>query len=583
MIIRDEIKRAGGMEELSRKLIDQCSVSRQSRRDLARGFRMMFHTGSLDGQQRRVNLIRNYVDKLASLLFSPSDLRYEISFDADEAKEWAGVADLAGRHLNREMKVRKGTIAFSMALEAAMIDCSCFIKLVWTRNGFTPRIIRQHFMGVGREDTTDFSDQDVFTHTYYLTEDQLRRLLIVNPRKNKIMERVQGSFTEGPVAEDQMSDILPGSYLHDIIVGGQTTGISSTLLPGSTGTVGVFGPPRPMISAQVASRLIEVTDIWVYNDVADQGAGGWATIRFCEPGVVIEGEDMVRNLGDLPHDHPFIKVSPNEVPDYFWGVSEIQPVSYNQEWYANRVGNVDDIFALRARPPRSFEGFSGLTQEKMRALLTRGGTFSSDMPAGSTKITSHAPDMPGEALELLKVIHSSFDEAGGMTPTLQGQGEAGVRSAAQGQQLLRMSTPRLRDKATLVEAQVSDLGHLAFKMMQVKEGRVFQTDEEGGQPGRQFTLSQLPPDAIVSVDSHTSSPAFSGDNMQTAFALIKVGAIDQEDLLNMVQPPHVDELILKFRARQKAAAAKEQQIFQEAQKDPKLMEKLVGSMGGRRK
>lgn len=555
MIIRDEIKRAGGMEELCRKLIDRCNVSRQSRRDLARGFRMMFHTGSLDGQTRRVNLVRNYVDKLASLLFSPSDLRYEVSFDADEAKEWAGVADLSGRHLNREMKVRKATIAFSQGLESAMIDCSCFIKLVWTRNGFTPRVIRQHFMGVGREDTSDFADQDYFTHTYYLTEDQLRRLLIVNPNKNKILDRVQGAFTEGPVAEDQMSDILPGSYLHDIVIGGQTTGINSTLLPGSTGTVGIFGPPRPMISAQVASRLIEVTDIWVYNDIADQGHGGWATIRFCEPGVIIEGEDMVRNLGDLPYEHPFIKISPNDIPDYFWGISELAPVAYNQEWYANRVGNVDDIFALRARPPRSFEGFSGLTQEKMRALLTRGGTFSSDAPAGTTKIVSHAPDMPAEALELLKLIHASFDEAGGMTPSLSGQGEAGVRSAAQASQMVRMSTPRLRDKATLVESQVSDMGQLAFKIMQGKEGRVFQVDGQEGKEGRQFTLSQLPPDAVVSVDSHTSSPAFSGDNMQMAFALIRVGAIDAEDLLNMVQPPHVDELILKWRARQQAQQA----------------------------
>lgn len=573
MIIRDEIKRAGGMEELCRKLIDQANVSRQSRRDLARGFRMMFHTGSLDGQTRRVNLIRNYVDKLASLLFSPSDLRYEISFDADEAKEWAGVADLAGRHLNREMKVRKATIAFSQALEAAMIDCSCFIKLVWSRNGLTPRVVRQHFMGVGREDTTDFADQDFFTHTYYLTEDQLRRLLVVNPKKDAILKRVEGAFTEGPIAEDQMADILPGSYLHDIIVGGQTTGVSSSLLPGSTGTVGIFGPPRPMISAQVASRLIEMTDIWVYNDLASQGEGGWATIRFCEPGVVVEGEEMVRNLGDLPHDHPFIKISPNDMPDYFWGVSELAPVAYNQEWYANRVGNVDDIFALRARPPRSFEGFSGITQEKMRALLTRGGTFASDSPAGTTKITSHAPDMPGEALELLKLIHESFDEAGGMTPSLQGQGESGVRSAAQASQLVRMSTPRLRDKATLVESQVSDMGHLAFRMMQVKEARVFQVDSpEGAPPGRQFVLSQLPEDAIVSVDSHTSSPAFSGDNMQMAFALIRVGAIDAEDLLNMVQPPHVDELILKYRQRQ----AQQQAMMAKLEKqDPEGFMKMM--------
>lgn len=577
MIIREEAARVGGMENLCRRLIEQCSVSRASRRDTARNFRMLFYTGSLDGQQKRVNLVRNYVDKLSSLLFSPSDLRYEITFDSDEAKAWEGVADLSSRHLNREMKVRKATIAFSQALEAAMIDGSCFIKMVWGREGLTPRIIRSHFMGVGREDTTDFSDQDVFTHTFFLTEDQLRRLLVVNPKKDKILERVRGSFTEGPAAEDATSDIMPGSYLHEIVIGGQTTGVSGSLLGNSTGSVGIFGPPRPMLSSQVAAGLIEVTDIWIFNDTANQGQGGWQTIRYCEPGVIIEGEMITRNLGDLQHEHTFIKVSPNEIPDYFWGISELASVAYNQEWYANRVGNVDDIFALRARPPRSFEGYSGLTQEKMRALLTRGGTFTSDAPAGTTKITSHAPDMPAEALELLKLIHGSFDEAGGMTPMLSGQGDAGVRSGMQAQQLLRSSTPRLRDKATLVESQVADMGDLAFRIMQNKEPRTFTA--EGG---RQFLLSQLPEDAIVAVDSHTSSPAFSGDNMQLAFALNRTGAIDGEDLLNMVQPPHVDELILKWRARQKAQQAEQEQIFAEAKKDPKLMEKLIGSFRGKK-
>jgi hypothetical protein len=330
-----------------------------------------------------------------------------------------------------------------------------------------------------------------------------------------------------------------------------------------------------MLAAQIASRLIEVTDIWVFNDQANDGVGGWGTIRFCEPGVVIEGEEMVRNLGDLPYEHPFVKISPNELPDYFFGMSEISMVAYNQEWYANRVGNVDDIFALRARPPRSFEGFSGLTQEKMRVLLTRGGNFASDAPAGTTKITSHAPDMPAEALAYLKLIHETFDEVGGMTPTLSGQGEAGVRSGAQAQQLLRSSTPRLRDKATLVESQVADVGDLAFRMMQVKEGRLFTSPT-----GHEFTLAQLPEDAVVSVDSHTSSPAFSGDNMQIAFALAKAGAIDGESLLNLVQPPHVDELILKYRAREKQKAAMMEQLHKE---DPETFAKAMLHGGGGRR
>ena len=575
MIIREEIERAHGMDNLCRSLIERASVSRDTRREDCKRFRTLLHTGSLDGQQRRVNKTHNYIDKLASLLFSPSDVRFDISFDADETAEWSGMADLAARHLNREFKVRKCNLAFGQALEIALAEASCFIKLTWGRRGFTPHIVRQQFMGVGREDLNDFDDQDFFIHTYFVTEWELFRLLRSNSKRDEIMARTAASFSQNTEAVTEASDISPGSYLHEIVIGGnQPVGAGNPT--GSAGSVAVFGPPRATLAAEVASRLVQVFDIWVLNDLANDGEGGWGTIRWVEPGIVVEGDKMVRNLGDLPYEHPFLKVSPNEVPGYFWGFSELSWVAYVQEWFANRVGNVDDIFALRARPPRSFEGFSGITVEKMRALLTRGGTFTSDAPAGTTRIATYAPDMPGEAMALLGFIEQAFDEAGGMTGMISGQGQPGVRSGAQANTLLRTSTPRIRDRATAVEAQVTDFGDLCWQMARIKEGRVFHTED-----GKDFTLSLLPSDAVVGVDSHTSSPAFSGDNLQLAFALVKAGAIDGEDLLNMVQPPHVDELILKYRARQKAQQTELKSI---ETNDPELFKKLAEKRisGGRR-
>ena len=56
------------------------------------------------------------------------------------------------------------------------------------------------------------------------------------------------------------------------------------------------------------------------------------------------------------------------------------------------------------------------------------------------------------------------------------------------------------------------------------------------------------------MDSHTSSPAFSGDNAQLAFALAGRGAIDGEALIKMTHPPYQDELILSYRQREEAKA-----------------------------
>ena len=72
--------------------------------------------------------------------------------------------------------------------------------------------------------------------------------------------------------------------------------------------------------------------------------------------------------------------------------------------------------------------------------------------------------------------------------------------------------------------------------------------------GTQFLLKQLPPDSEMTVDSHTSSPAFVEDNKQTAFALAKSNAIDGETLIEMLHPPREETLKARLRRRQEAEA-----------------------------
>jgi hypothetical protein len=174
--------------------------------------------------------------------------------------------------------------------------------------------------------------------------------------------------------------------------------------------------------------------------------------------------------------------------------------------------------------------------------------------------------MPAESMEYLQLIKGSFDEQAGMTDMLSGRGEPGVRAGTHANTLLKTSSPRIRDRATTVERQASAHGDLCFKLSRAKDARVFTTS---GQNAREFTLDQLPDDAMVKVDSHTSSPVFSGDAVQLAFALAKAGAIDGESLLELTFPPHVDELILRFRKRQQA----QQQLIQQ---HPELLEKGAG-------
>lgn len=90
-------------------------------------------------------------------------------------------------------------------------------------------------------------------------------------------------------------------------------------------------------------------------------------------------------------------------------------------------------------------------------------------------------------------------------------------------------------------------------MIQAKDAEVMQ---EFVGPGKkiEFLLSQLPDDMKVVVDSHSSSPVYSEDNMKLAFGLAKAGAIDGADLIMLTHPQHEDILIQRAKAREAAQA-----------------------------
>ena len=79
-----------------------------------------------------------------------------------------------------------------------------------------------------------------------------------------------------------------------------------------------------------------------------------------------------------------------------------------------------------------------------------------------------------------------------------------------------------------------------------------------------FTLADLPDDVSLTVDSHSSSPAFSQDAKALAFDLFKVGAMSATDLVEHVDAPDPDELYAGIARREaaKAEAAKAQMELQ---------------------
>lgn len=550
----------------AKEIIDECTVSRPKRLMEYRFWRDVFFTGSDNDIPSKHNRCYSHIDKLSSYLFSPSDVRFQVDFDEATRDPFSKWANAASNYLNRQFARRNCDITFAEANEWSLVKGATIMKLVWSRSGLEPWVIQPENFGVLREDIEDLDRQDAFTHTFYLTPTQFRRLLGDRRDRTELMARVAASYSAD--AESAISN----AGGHDINLGGLAgIGIPGIYAPtqNATGTVSwTTAAPVPMLAPEVVQRLIRIDDLWVWNDERED----WTTIRYVDPGIVIEGEMMHRNLSDVPGEHPFVKVCSNPTPGYFWGRSEIANIWPNQKMLSQRLTDIDQIFRMQAKPSRAIIGGSGITDERARMLLTPGGVLTDSSP--TTKVETFKPEMPSGALEYLGYLDSCFDEAAGFTAMTNGQGESGVRAGTHANTLLRTSTPRLRDRALVTERQAAQFGDLCLKMLRAKDPEIIYTDDDKGE----IFLANLPEDASVTVDSHTSSPAFSGDNQNLLFALAKAGAVGPQELIEGTHPPREEILIARLHARDKAH---QKQLEELRQQDPEQWAKAISGSGRR--
>lgn len=476
------------------------------------------------------------------MLFSPTDVRY--AFEGDLALQPPDIDLLSSgaRYLNREFHRCNVDMNFGQAVLWALVKGACLTKTLWGDEGLEPWLVQPELFGVLREDIADLDRQDAFVETTYMTPSAFKRTLDVgwgpylvdpHPEREQILDEVADTL------KNRADDAAPiqDQYLMQIVVGG--TGPVSTTQSGGQAMVNFSSVPKPMLSPDVARRLVRLDELWVVDSELDD----YTTIRLVED-IVIEGKLQRRNLSGVKGEHPYSKVCPNEVDSYFWGMSEVAQVYKLQDLLNTQIRRLQEVTALKADPPRALIGFTGITDDKYNALRRPGGKITEDNP--NAKIENLSPEVPQEILvERINATIQYFDDVAGFTPVMMGLGDQGVRSQAQAQTLTRNSSPRMRDRALAVERQAVEQGEFALKLLQAKEAEVMQTEKK-----QQFLLGQLPQPYRVTIDSHTSSPSFQEDTRNLAIALKRLGVIDDEDTIMLTHPPHEDMLILK--ARQKA-------------------------------
>jgi hypothetical protein len=229
-----------------------------------------------------------------------------------------------------------------------------------------------------------------------------------------------------------------------------------------------------------------------------------------------------------------------------------------------RLRDLKIMWDRNVNAPQVFSGFTSVTEEQYLKIISEGGFINDPNP--NSKATKLVDPPPQGYMEELQFIFQMFDEAGGFSPIMQGQGEPGVRAGVHAQTLVRTSSPRLIDQAARIERQLADCGYMGLRIMQAMDPSVYITDK-----GTNFLLTDLPPTVQVMVDSHSASPAFAEDNRQVAIALARANAIDSEDLIHMLHPPGAELLLARLRQRKK-----EQAQAQQAEEQKDMMKSVIG-------
>lgn len=484
----------------------------------------------------RYNKIYPHLDQLTSFLYSQETTRFATSLGVSvsdlEMKKLATV----NKAVNDEWNSSNMDITFGSGLLWSLVYGSTFIKTLWNGKNVRPHVVDPHNFGVLREDIPMLSEQEACTHTYYITQSQLRSELRAHPRAESILAQV----IAGP--KNAVASISP---LDRII-----TSASSPLVVGNLDfDLAIINRYMP----KVAEPLIEMNELYVWDDDTDD----YHLVTLADPYVVVY--DRALEGVFLKAELPFTQICPIPAYDYFFGYIEVERLVPVQDMLNQRWEELRHMMAKQARPPKAFSGFPGITDEIALAFDTPDGQINTDMPGA--KVDELSPSIPDDLFKDVDRIESMFDEVSGINNVMSGKGEAGVRSSGHASQLARLGSSRVKKRAMIVEDSLEKLATLTLQIKQEYDKRRLR---EEGKDANQFILHQFTGDFVVKVDGHSNSPIFVEDQTQLAFELFKIGAITKKRLLELIPIPMREQLVYDLSSEiepaEQAKAQKEDEL-----------------------
>jgi len=559
------------------EIIEECTASRDKRLQKGIQYRNLYLTGDSSGDPQIYPRTYSYIDNLSSFLYSPVELRfslqeYGLSNAVTKAKNRAGASEF-----HKQFRRAGVDEEIEDVVSWSLVKGKAFIKLLWNEDGFDPYVIQPEMMGVLREDVESLDRQEAFVHTTYLTRTAFASLIANRPDRDDIIRKVSR------LAVTDQSNPTPdmNGRLMSVIIGGTNPYVDSNSPRSgkkSRGSADWLDSPSPNVSPEVLASLIRLDELWVKDDERDD----YTTIQIAGDSVVLTGELTHRNvyadmydpdnkrlslptdLGNpLSGEQPFREICPNRLDGYFWGRSELNNVALLQESINQRINGINNILRHQENPSRYFTG-GGPSKSSAYATLNKPGGYLVESNPTAKNVQTLAPEMPGGLWQDLHEYEGMFDQMAGFTPSMSGRGDTNVRAGQQVEQLVKMASPRFKDRALIVERQIESIGSLGLAVLRAKEPRplrawvmpndkslessiniddaVEEAPVEGMKPV-DFTFHDISNDTKVVVDSHSSSPAFSGETRALLFDLLKMGLASGEEVIEHLQPPGASEMM----------------------------------------
>lgn len=541
--------------------IRRCEVSREWRRTQCDNYESVYKKGSESQGSALYNLSRAHIDRVGSYLFAPGTARFGVHLPASDRAQWLEASETARDEFRESWTDSGAEIVLVTLLEWALVD-GCRVAKVQhdPQTGFRVGAIDQRDFGVSREDVPSLDDQDTLAHWYTLSVPQIQRMLRMNPRlseseKNRLLI----------IANEHKQTGLTTGHRGDLVI----TNVSGTF-PNQTITGG-FGDGATLSDirqTQVDEPLVQFVDCWERNPegrlfkirglhgekddivedwlVTTQIVGAnltFARRRNPDLGYVRTGRHTI-----LPAELPFVPLVPRPQEKTFWGESELEFLKNLQAWMEDILQDIKKSIKRQLDPSKFISGVADW-EEATRAMETPGGGYGSQDPGA--RMEQLKISIGQETFEVMKLIREFFADSSGIPESLSepGQVGGGVRAMGHFQMMAGIGAGRIRRMALVVEDPISQIATKGFRVMQRNDPHRYTTPK-----GKSFLLSDLPAGLTIRVDAHSASPIFSEQTQAKAMVLQRIGAIGFEDTVDLVDPPHREQLKAKAKEREAARA-----------------------------